>query len=177
MALPIKRIAAGLAAATALGLGSAFSLVDKFEGNVNTIYKDPLGVRTICRGTTSGPLITKGKATDGECDAATLKDLQVAAATVGACVEVPLTDGERNAWTSFAYNLGPGKRGVKDGMCVLKSGALPSHVRLLAAGKHRAACHMMAQWTMPGTSVHKGLVARRTAEMTLCLRDLPKEAL
>ena len=41
---------------------------------------------------------------------------------------------------SFAYNVGPGKRGKKDGMCVLKSGATPRHVRRLNAGQHALAC-------------------------------------
>jgi lysozyme len=99
-------------------------------------------------------------------------DLKVAEATVRRCITVPLSQGELNAYTSFAYNVGPGKRGVKDGMCVLKSGAVPSHVRNAQAGRRRAACANLMQWTMPGTNVHRGLYARRVDEVAMCLHDL-----
>lgn len=174
MANPIRNalVASVIAAA---GLTGAFNLVDTYEGNSPSVYIDPVGIKTICRGTTSGPLIAKGKATSDECDRATLADLEMAAAVVRSCVTVPLTQGEYNAWTSFAYNVGRGAKGKKDGMCVLKTGAVPSHVRYLNAGKPRAACHMMIQWTNPA-KLKKGLTRRRTDEMALCLRDLPEAA-
>lgn len=165
-----KSIAAVVA--TALGLGGAFGLVDKFEGNRQTAYVDPVGIRTICRGHT-GTLAKKTTATADECDRVTLEDLQRAQAVVRSCIKVPMANSEENAWISFAFNVGRGGKGVKDGMCVLKSGAVPSHVRLLNEGKHREACYMLAQWTQPGTPIHNGLVRRRTDEMAMCLKDLP----
>ena len=164
-------VAAALAAAS---LTPAFDLVDKFEGNRNTVYLDPLKIKTICRGTTHGPLVAKGVATDAECDLATLEDLKTAAAIVTRCTAgATLTNGEYNAWTSFALNVGPGGKGVKDGFCRLKSGAVPSHIRLMLAGKPRDACKMLYQWTMPGTVVFNGLLNRRTAEYKVCVGDLP----
>lgn len=165
-----KSMVAALVAAA--GLGGAFGLVEKFEGNVPTVYIDPVGIRTICRGHT-GSLTKKGTATPDECDRVTLEDLQVAQQRVHSCIKVPMTNSEENAWVSFTFNVGLGGKGVKDGMCILKSGAVPSHVRLLNAGKHREACYMMAQWTQPGTAVHRGLTRRRTDEMALCLKELP----
>lgn len=173
MALPIKRLVGAAALAASLGLGGAWQLIGKFEGPPATkTYRDPLGIPTICRGAT-GALAARGYATLAECDEQAVKDIQIAAATVKSCVKVDLTQGEYNAWTSFAYNVGPGRKGVKDGMCVLKSGAVPSHVRLLAAGRHLDACKMLLQWTQPGTVVHNGLKARRTDELAMCLKDLP----
>ena len=163
-------VAAALAAAS---LTPAFDLVDRFEGNKSEVYRDPLGIKTICRGTTHGPLIAKGKATAAECDAATLADIKTAAAIVDRCTAgVVLSNGERNAWTSFALNVGSGGKGVKDGFCKLKSGGTPSHIRLMLAGKPREACKMLYQWTMPGTNVHNGLLNRRTAEYKVCVGDL-----
>ena len=163
-------MAASIAAASLTG---AWTLIDKFEGNVPVVYKDPLGIKTICRGTTSGPLIVKGKASAAECDAATLHDIKVAAATVDSCYKGPMTVGERNAWVSFTFNVGPGGKGVKDGFCRLKSGAVPGHIKLLIAGKPREACAKLFEWTMPGTNVHNGLLNRRTNEFKVCVRDLP----
>ncbi|BAN92358.1 endolysin [Ralstonia phage RSB3] len=174
MGTKLNAIKSGAIALTLSGLGltGAFQLVDTFEGNKTSTYLDPLGIPTVCRGTTTGPLVGRKNVTAQECDEQTIKDIQVAAATVRSCVKVPLTLGEYSAWTSFAYNVGPGRKGVKDGMCVLKSGAVPSHLRLLNAGDSRGACKKLFDWTMPGTSVHRGLLARRTAEYSMCVRDL-----
>lgn len=159
------------------GLTGAFFLVDKYEGNSLPVYRDPLGIPTICRGTTSGPLIKKGRATQDECDESTLHELLVAQRTVRSCFDGQLTDGELNAWTSFAYNVGPGGKGRKDGFCVLKSGNTPGHLKLLRYSNdpetRRKACAKLFEWTMPGTNVHRGLLNRRTAEYATCVKDLP----
>lgn len=169
----LKNKAVGVALSLA-GLTGAFILVDKYEGNSSTVYLDPLKIKTICRGTTHGPLIAKGKATADECDRATLEDITTAAAIVDRCTAgIKLTEGERNAWTSFALNVGPGGKGVKDGFCKLKSGGTPSHIRFIYAGEPERACKMLFQWTMPGTNVHRGLLNRRTAEYSTCVKDLP----
>lgn len=176
--MDLRKALTGIALATSLGLGGAWSLVDRFEpapGDMTKSYVDPLGHRTICRGTT-GPLANQARVTQAQCDEATVDDLRTAQATVLRCVHVPLTNGELNAWTSFALNVGPGKRGVKDGMCMLKSGRVPSHVTALQAGRHRAACAKLMDWTMPGTVVHNGLYNRRVAELTMCLHDLAEGA-
>jgi lysozyme len=172
--MDLRKALTGLALASSLGLGGAYSLIDKYEparGDMTKVYLDPLGIPTVCRGHT-GPLTRSKGITQAQCDEATVDDLKAAAAVVRSCVTVPLTQGEYNAWTSFAYNVGRGKKGVKDGMCVLKSGAVPSHVRKLQNGQHAAACAMLMQWTMPGTNVHRGLYARRVDEVAMCLHDL-----
>lgn len=169
--MTVKARIAGAALAATLGLGGTWTLVDTWEGNRGTTYRDVVGVPTICRGHT-GPLAAKGRATPAECDAATIDDIQVAAATVDRCATAPLTRGERNAWTSFTLNVGPGKRGVKDGFCVLKSGKEPSHLRLMREGKPRAACEMLLQWNKAGGKELRGLTNRRVDELAMCLEDL-----
>jgi lysozyme len=155
-----------------MGLGGAASLVDKWEGYSATPYRDSVGIKTICRGHT-GALVKKSTATQAECDVVTLDDLKTAAATVDRCATAPLTDGERNAWTSFAFNVGPGKRGVKDGFCVLKSGREPGHLKLMREGNPRAACGKLLEWNKAGGRELRGLTNRRVDELAVCLQDLP----
>lgn len=172
--MDLRKILTGAALATSLGLGGAWSLIDKYEparNGMTKVYLDPLGIPTVCRGHT-GPLTRQATVTTADCDKATVDDLRTAEATVRRCYTGPLTSGELNAYTSFAYNVGPGGKGRKDGFCVLKSGAVPGHLRLLRQGRPAAACSMLMQWTMPGTNVHKGLYARRVDEVAMCVHDL-----
>ena len=177
MQLNLKQVvktASAAVLAASLGLGGAWSLVDKWEGSSTTMYRDSLGIPTICRGATNTPLLKLVSVTQDECDDQTLKDLIIARNTVNSCIKVPLTQGETAAWVSFALNVGPGKRGPKgkDGMCMLKSGALPSHVKLLAQGKNKEACAMLMQWTKAGGKTLRGLYNRRLDETAICMRDL-----
>lgn len=173
--MDLRKILTGVALATSLGLGGAWSLIDKYEPapDMTRSYTDPVGIRTICRGNT-GPLSKQARVTQAQCDEADVEALRVAQATVLRCIKVPLTKGELNAWTSFAYNVGPGGKGRKDGMCMLKSGRVPTHVTRLNAGHHRLACSSLMDWTMPGTKVHNGLYARRLDELAMCVHDLPE---
>lgn len=153
------------------GLTGAFHLVDKWEGNRTTVYKDVIGIKTICRGHT-GPLVNKGTVTQDECDRATYDDLVIAKRVVESCVTANLTDGEWSAWTSFALNVGPGKKGVKDGMCVLKNGNQPTHLKLLNSGRNYEACQMLMKWTNAGGQFTRGLYNRRVDEVRVCIKDL-----
>jgi len=175
--MDLKKVLTGAALAASLGLGGAWSIVDRFEpaADMTKSYIDPVGIRTICRGTT-GPLARQARVTQAQCDEATVSDLRTAEATVRRCYTGPLTNGELNAWTSFTLNVGPGARGVKDGFCILKSGAVPSHLRLLNTHRPAAACAVLMQWTSAGGRRLQGLYNRRIAELALCLRDLPEGA-
>lgn len=173
---PIRSILISAAIAAA-GLGGAASLITESEGYSPATYVDPLGIPTICRGATDKALVAKGRATIEECDKQTWKDIQVAEATVKRCAPVTMTQGELNAWTSFAYNVGPGGKRRKDGFCMLRSGAKPKFLKLLlqqpaTLAVRKAACYQLFSWTQPGTSVHNGLMNRRTKEYAMCITDL-----
>lgn len=174
---PIKS-AAAVALLAGAGLLGSGNLITKYEGWSDHVYLDPLGIPTICRGATDKALTSLKVVTAKQCDDADVKNILAAAETVKRCAgpDVGFTLGELNAWTSFAYNVGPGGRGKKDGFCMLKSGKQPTLLRLIKEGKPRAACKQLFAWTQPGTKIHNGIKARRTEEYALCVRDLPEDS-
>lgn len=148
----------------------AGALVATFEGYRPSAYRDPIGIPTICFGHTAGVRLGQSR-TRTECEALLHADLVEAQATVERCVSVPLTENQRAAFISFAYNVGPGRTGVKDGFCVLKNGRQPSFLRRLNAGDYAAACEGLLAWTgaQGAGGPLRGLVRRRRDERDLCL--------
>lgn len=165
MANPNK-IAALILAATA----ACIPIVKKYEGEYRTAYRDPVGILTICYGHT-GPDVKEGmRATPAQCDAWLAADLTVAAKTVAGCFPDAdkLNPNQFGAFQSFTFNVGPGRKGVKDGFCVLKSGAEPSHLRKLKAGQYASACSDLQYWVTASGKRLNGLVVRRQSEIQLC---------
>lgn len=142
--------------------------VRAFEGTRYTAYQDSGGVWTICEGHTRG--VRQGMtATREQCDEYLRQDLQEADAIVSRCMPATMGDKRRAAFVSFAFNVGPGARGVKDGLCILKSGREPHIKRMAWAGNWQAACDGLLAWTKAAGIELRGLVKRRHAERALCL--------
>lgn len=85
---------------------------------------------------------------------------------------VDLTVGQLAALTSFLFNVGPGKCGVKDGLFELKSTPRrPSSLwRFTMAGRPEVAAGEFMGWTKAQGKVMNGLIRRREAEKALYLR-------
>jgi lysozyme len=165
----VSKALIGGSSAVALTLG----LVFPHEGRDLVAYLDPLSIPTICDGDTAGVKLGD-KATDEECDARTVAQVNIAIATVHRCAKgVTFEDHQLAAWASFTYNVGPGKTGPygKDGFCILKSGKQPTHLKRLLAGDHDGACEMLPEWTKGGGIRWPGLVKRRAAERAMCLGE------
>lgn len=152
----------------ALGIAAALPVVALFEGTSLKSYADPIGKPTICRGHTKG--VQLGQiATLDECDAHTVADLIEANNIVNSCVHVPLQDHQRAAFVSFTYNVGRGRKGGKDGFCVLETGEPSTLVKKLNAQDYTGACQQMYLWIKAKGIVLKGLITRRQAEVNLCM--------
>jgi lysozyme len=77
------------------------------EGTVHRTYRDPIGIVTACTGHT-GPELRMGQTfTREQCEAMLYQDLAQHADALG-CIRQPLTDGQRAAFLSFAFNVGEG---------------------------------------------------------------------
>ena len=133
----------------------ALPLVQKYEGTVLRSYHDPVGIVTACTGHT-GPELKMGQAyTRQQCEEMIYKDLAKHADAL-ACVSQPLTDGQRAAFVSFAFNVGEGA------FCG------STLVRKANAGDIDGACAELSRWTYAGGKQLPGLIKRRAAERQLC---------
>lgn len=133
--------------------------VQHFEGTVFSTYRDPVGIITACTGHT-GPELKMGKTyTREQCEEMLYKDLAKHADALS-CVRTPLTDGQRAAFLSFAFNVG------NDAFC------LSTLVRKANAGDINGACAELSRWTYASGKELPGLVRRRAAERKLCEQGL-----
>jgi lysozyme len=118
---------------------------------------------TIGWGSTRG--VTKGMTiTAAEAEFRFSQDIADAERLVRAYTEVPLTQGQFDALVSFVFNVGPGKRGVKDGWVVLRNGNVPTLRRKLNAGDYAGAAAEFGKWVNAAGRPMAGLVTRRAAE-------------
>lgn len=156
--------------------------MEQFEGRRNKLYDDATG-KTIARAVDAkgfptigvGHLVSK---TDSVYDGKTLSDAEIDklfAADVGWAEDIinglglPLKQNQFDALVSFVYNVGPGKKGVKDGLITLRNGNPSSVLRNMRAGNIQAAGDSMLSWTRSAGVVMSGLVKRRQAERALLL--------
>lgn len=140
-------------------LAIATPLVAEFEGSRLQAYLDPIGVPTICYGSTSGVRLGQTK-TQAECDALLVNELGYALAVVDTLATVPMPDTRRAALASFVYNVGAGN---------FERSTL---LRKLNSGDVRGACDELRRWTFAAGRQLSGLVRRREAERALCLQGL-----
>lgn len=155
----------GIAAVVLLAAGAVAA---HFEGYVPHGYSDVVGVVSACRGHTGTDVKLGEKYTPEQCEAWFRQDLAIANATVHRCVTRSMPPNVEAALTSFTYNVGPGRVGVKDGFCWLKNGRQP-RIRILAnAGDWAGVCNQFQYWTSAGSKWRRGLERRRAAERALC---------
>lgn len=155
-----------------LGLSSAIilagaSTVSHFEGKSNKSYLDPVNIWTICYGETKG--VKKGQyKSDEQCFESLAEDLASHDKILMSVVKVPMTTYQHAAFLSFLYNVGPGKKGVKDGFIELKKTGKPSTMlRKLNEGDYEGACNEFKNWMQKGQGM-SGIEKRRKEEMALC---------
>lgn len=150
-----RRLAVAALSLSAAGLVSIANL----EGFSEKAYIPiPGDVPTIGFGSTEGvrmdDTITVPKALDR-----LMRDVGVAESAIGRCVEVPLSQSEYDAFTSFAFNVG------SEAFC---SSTL---VKKLNAGYYDGACDELERWVYSQKRVVPGLVNRRQVEYRLCVKE------
>ena len=149
----VAKIGAG---ATAL----AVPLVMLYEGTVLQSYRDPINKITACVGHTGPELRMGQRYTRQQCEDMLYGDLLKHAQALD-CIKRPLTDGQKAAFLSFAFNVG--NKAFCDSTLARKANA----------GDMPGACAELSRWTHAGGRELPGLVKRRAAERDLCERGLP----
>lgn len=121
---------------------------------VHVAYADPVGIPTICHGTTKNVRLGQ-VATKDQCKQWLLEDLDDSAAAVDRLVKVDLTDHQKIALYSFIYNVGQG------------AFAKSTMLKLINQGQFCAAAAQFPRWNKAGGKVLNGLTKRRVAEAGL----------
>ena len=132
------------------------------EGLRQVAYRDPVGIPTICFGSTRG--VKMGDtATADQCKALLTKEMLEAVQQVEICVPNAPTP-VLAAFADAVYNIGPR---------IACDTAVSTAARLLKVSNWSAACKQLPKWDkarVAGTLVAlPGLTKRRNAEMELCL--------
>nr|WP_303253700.1 lysozyme [uncultured Sutterella sp.] len=148
-----KRLAVGVLSLSATGLIGIAS----YEGFSEKAYIPIKGdVPTIGFGSTEGvkmgDAITVPQALDR-----LRRDITVAESAISRCVRVPLSQGELDAYTSLAFNIGT------DAFC------RSTLVVKLNGGDYAGACEEIKRWVYAGGRRVPGLVARREKEYAACV--------
>lgn len=71
------------------------------------VYRDVVGVLTVCDEHTGADIIPGKRYSDAECDALLKSDLQKVARIVDPAIKVKTTETQRASIYSFSYNVGP----------------------------------------------------------------------
>lgn len=147
--------------AAVIGAGAAaisLLIVPKWEGTELKTYKDIGGVLTYCTGATESAMWGKTY-TPEECKAQLDRDLVRHAEGIKQCLKPSwdrLTDGQRAAFVSSAYNIGVGA------FCG------SSMARRSNMGDMAGACASLSLWVKVNGKEVRGLVKRRADERAIC---------
>lgn len=165
----MKKLLAPVAALSAVIGVTGLALIKQSEGVVYTPYRDVVGVVTVCYGHTGSDIVWNRKYSPSECDSLLMSDIakHQPVFTPGNkrnCIKnAPLTPNQRDAITSFTFNVGTG--------AFCKS----TMAKRLAARNYSMAAIEFPKWNKAGGRVYPGLVKRRAAEQRLFLSNQRSE--
>lgn len=149
----MNRKAAALALATAIAIPA--------EGLRQWAYRDPVGILTVCYGSTTNVQTGKQYSLD-ECKSRLSADMIQAINHVEKCVP-GLPANVLAAFADAVYNIGPRI------VCDTKSSTA---ARLLKQGRIAEACNQLPRWNKAKGLELPGLTKRREKERQLCLTPL-----
>jgi lysozyme len=149
----------------AIALVLATALAVPAEGLRQKAYKDPVGIPTVCFGSTKGVKMGDFRTVD-ECKALLTKEMMDVISTVDRC-QPGLPTEVLAAFSDAAYNLGA---------TIACDTSKSTAARLLKAKDYRSACNQLPRWDkarVAGVMVAlPGLTKRRAMERDLCLSGL-----
>lgn len=162
-----NRIIVGIVAA-AVGIATPF--IAKHEGLKTSAYYDPVGIPTICYGSTSGVKIGDFK-NKAECDQLLSKEVTHFATEVNTHIIIPVKPNVLAAFTSFAYNVGLTNFRHSTALKRLNNGDIAGSCEAIATKEidTNGKCQGYGCGWSKGKRL-PGLVKRRNEEKNLCLQ-------
>lgn len=149
----------------AIVLALATAIAVPMEGARQWAYRDPVGIPTICMGSTKGVKMGDFRTMD-ECKALLTKEMADVINTVDRC-QPGLPTEVLAAFSDAAYNLGA---------TIACDTSKSTAARLLKSGDYAGGCHQLMRWDkarVGGVMVSlPGLTKRRAMERDLCLSGL-----
>lgn len=144
---------------------AAIAIAMPMEGLRQAAYRDPVGLPTICFGSTQGVKMGDFRTLD-ECKALLTKEMMDVINTVDRC-QPGIPTEVLAAFSDAAYNIGA---------TIACDTGKSTAARLLRAGKLRDACLQLERWDkarVAGVMVAlPGLTKRRAMERDLCLSGI-----
>jgi len=126
------------------------------EGYVGETYTDAVGIPTIGFGETKG--VKYGQRTDPVRALIQLNaSMDDHAKGIAKCINVPISQGEYDAYISFAYNVG------------VNAFCTSTLNKKLNAMDYDGACKELLRWNKAGGRVLNGLTKRREQEYKQCM--------
>lgn len=144
-------------------------LIRCYEGRRLSAYQDAGGKWTIGYGHTRG--VKEGDiCTEDQANQWFEEDINEFSRLVLACISVQLTDNQFSALVSFAYNVGLGYKGIKDGFKVLRDGSQSTLLTLINSRQFTLAAEEFPRWCKIDGVPNAGVLSRRCAEKALFLQ-------
>ena len=137
-----------VSAATLIGIATN-------EGYVEMAYRDVVGVPTIGFGETKNVKMGD-KTTPVRAMIKLEQSIEEHVRGMSACIKVPISQGEFDAYTSFTYNVG------------VHAFCTSTLVVKLNSGDYEGACKELLKWDHAGGKVYPGLTRRRQEEFKKC---------
>lgn len=149
---------------------NCIAIIKQFEGMETKAYPDP-GTGgapwTIGYGHTGNDVRPGTVWNQAQAEAVLKTDLVRFESLVSNALTTVVNQNQFDALVSFCFNVGPGKKGVKDGLLVLKNGNPSSLLRLTNAREFEAAARQFKYWDNAAGRKMRGLTRRRAAEALL----------
>lgn len=143
------------------------ALITHYEGLCLRSYKDSVGILTIGFGHTGEDVKENMSITTDQAMSLLYSDLKFFEGIINKNVTSEINQDQFDALVSIVYNIGPGAKGIKDGIITLKDGSKSSLLKDVNSSNFAKAASDFLAWNKAGGKVLNGLTRRRTSESVL----------
>lgn len=162
---------------SAASLAVVLSMLGVLEGNSLRVYRDIVGIPTVCKGHTGPDVIVGETWTEDRCKEITFWEVRRQLKIIDRCVQVELSQPVLVSAVLLAYNIGEGNFCASTAVRMFNAGDIPAGCK--AYGKFVCVTTTAGKGDKTGPCkrapefnkrVVQGLVNRRATETGICLK-------